>query len=35
MRWKKKNSIVEEQDDNGEPWEPKGDYPLKGREGQQ
>ena len=26
----KENSIVEEQDDNEEPWEPKGDYPLKG-----
>jgi transposase len=26
----KENPIVEEQDDNEEPWEPKGDYPLKG-----
>lgn len=26
----KENSILEEHDDNDEPWEPKGDYPLKG-----
>jgi transposase len=28
----KENSIVEEQDDNDEPWEPKGDYPQKGEQ---
>ena len=28
----KENSVVEEQDDNDEPWEPKGDYPQKGEQ---
>jgi transposase len=28
----RENSIVEEQHDNDEPWEPKGDYPQKGEQ---
>jgi hypothetical protein len=28
----RENSVVEEQDDHDEPWEPKGDYPQKGEQ---
>lgn len=27
---KRENPLVEEPDDNNDPWEPKGDYPIKG-----